>query len=194
MALGDITIYSKDNGFGYPGDINYVVGTATTVPTILSGEPVTKALGTGLATALGSGTGASFYPVIGGGPIGLTPLLGVAATTSTESTSGAVQGSVSVTPVDAVVTYLISTQATATYFGSNATGNVFPNQATYDGVVGSRVTLDRIGGSGASQLGGTYYIKATDATANGCIVESLDVQKYPGKVRFSFRNALSYKA
>jgi hypothetical protein len=188
MALGDITLYSKDNGFGYPGDINYVVGTATTVPTILSGEPVTKALGTGLVAALGSGG-----PLIGGGPGALTPIVGVAATTSTELTSGAVQGTVSVTPIDAAVTYLANTLATATYFGSNATGNVFPNQATYDGTVGSRVTFGRIGGVGASQLGGTYYINATDATANGLVVESLDVQKYPGKVRFSFRNQLSYK-
>lgn len=184
MALGDITIYSKDNGFGYPGDINYVVGTATTVPTILSGEPVAKALGTGLASAL-----ASAKPLVG-----TDYLLGVAATTSSETTSGAVQGSVSVTPIDADVTYLISTLATATYFGSNATGNVFPNQATYDGVVGTRVTLARTGGVGSSQLGGTYTINSTDSSNNGLVVEELDVNKYPGKVRFSFRKGLSYRA
>jgi hypothetical protein len=40
MALGDITIYSKDNGTGYPGDIDYIVATGATVPQILSGEPV----------------------------------------------------------------------------------------------------------------------------------------------------------
>lgn len=189
MALADITIYSKDNGTGYPGDVNYVVGTATTVPTILSGEPVTKALGTGLVTALASGG-----PLVGGGPGALTPIVGVAATTSSETTSGAVQGSIAVTPIDEPLTYLISTQATATYFGSNATGLVFPNQATYDALVGSRVTFARIGGVGASQLGGTYYINATDATANGLVVEELDVVKFPGKVRFSFRNSLSYRA
>ena len=37
MALGDITVYSNDNGFGYLGDINYPVATATTVPQILAG-------------------------------------------------------------------------------------------------------------------------------------------------------------
>lgn len=188
MALGDITIYSKDNGNGYPGDINYVVGTATTVPTILSGEPVTKTAGTTLVTALASGG-----PLIGGGPGTLTPIVGIAATTSNETTSGAVQGSVSVTPIDEPITYLVSTLATATFFGSNATGNVFPNQATYDGMVGSRVTLARTGGVGATQLGGVYTINATDATANGLIVEELDVVKFPGKVRFSFRNQLSYR-
>lgn len=188
MALGDITIYTKDNGFGYPGDMNYVVGTATTVPTILAGEPVTKAAGSALVTALGSGG-----PLIAGGPGALTPMVGIAATTSTETTSGAVQGAVSVTPIDADLTYLVSTLATATYFGSNATGNVFPNQATYDAVVGTRVTLGRVGGVGASQLGGTYYINAVDGTANGLIVEELDVQKFPGKVRFSVRKQLSYR-
>ncbi len=138
--------------------------------------------------ALGSGG-----PLIGGGPGTLTPIVGVAATTSSETTSGAVQGSVSVVGIDSPVTFLISTLATATYFGSNATGLVFPNQATYDGVVGSRVTFARTGGVGSSQLGGTYTINATDATANGLVVEELDVNKFPGKVRFSFRNQLSYK-
>lgn len=187
MALGDITIYSKDNGNGYPGDINFPVATATTVPTILSGEPVTRAAGASNPTALASGG-----PLIAGGPGTATPMLGVAATTSSETTSGNVYGSVSVTPIDESVTYLISTLATATYFGSNATGLVFPNQATYDALVGSRVTLARTGGVGSSQLGGTYTINATDASANGLIVEELDVVKFPGKVRFSIRNSLSY--
>lgn len=187
MALGDITIYSKDNGFGYPGDIQYPVATATTTPQILSGEPVTKPLGAGVAVALASGG-----PLTAGGPGALTPIVGVAATTSNEATSGSVYGNVSVTPIDSDVTYLANTLATATYFGSNATGLVFPNQATYDALVGARVTLGRVGGVGASQLGGTYYINATDGTANGLVVEELDVVKFPGKVRFSFRNSVSY--
>lgn len=179
MALGDITIYSKDNGTGYPGDMNYVVGTAATVPSILSGEPVAKALGTGLVSAL-----ASAKPLVG-----TDYIVGIAASTSNEATSGAVQGSVSVTPIDEPITYLISTLATATYFGNPAT-----SQATYDALVGSRVTLARTGGVGASQLGGTYTINSTDSSNNGLVVESLDISKYPGKVRFSFRSALSYRA
>ena len=190
MALGDITIYSKDNGNGYPGDISYNVVTATTVPTILAGEPVVKTAGANYPTALASGTGTSFYPVAGGpGPVAIVPLLGVAATTSTESTSGAVNGSVSVTPIDEPVTYLISTQATSLFFGNPAT-----SQVVYDGTVGYRTTFNRVGGVGASQLGGTYYINASDASAGGLIVETLDITKFPGKVRFSFRNGLSYKA
>jgi len=193
MALGDITIYSKDNGNGYSGDINFVIATATTVPQILSGEPVTKAAGTGLVSALASGTATSFYPVIAGGPVSLTPIVGVAATTSNEGTSGNVNGTVSIVSIESPMTFLVSTLATTNYFGMPSSGAVL-QQKQYDSMVGSRVTLDRIGGSGASQLGGTYYVKATDGTANGLIVESLDIQKFPGKVRFSFRNALSYKA
>ncbi len=196
MALGDITLYSKDNGTGYPGDINYLVATATTVPTILSGEPVTRAAGSGnYATALASGTSTSYFPVIAGGPVSLQPILGVAATTSNELTSGNTNGQVSVTPIDEPITYLISTLATSLFFGLNATGTAGnTNQQVYDGTVGYRTTFNRTGGSGASQLGGTYYINASDASAGGLIVEELDIAKFPGKVRFSFRNGLSYRA
>lgn len=187
MALGDITIYSKDNGTGYPGDINYVVVTATTVPTILAGEPVSRAVGAAFPASLASGTAGSFYPVVAGGPVAFQPILGVAATTSNESTSGAVNGSVSVTPIDESLTYLVSTLATSLFFGNPAT-----SQTTYDAVVGYRTTFNRVGGVGASQLGGTYYINASDASAGGLIVESLDITKFPGKVRFSFRNGVSY--
>jgi len=196
MALGDITIYSKDNGNGYPGDVNYPVGTATVVPQILSGEPVSRAVGASFPTALASGTGASYYPVAGlPGPVAIVPLLGVAATTSNETTSGAVWGSVSVVPIDEPVTYLISTLATSLFFGAYATGTAGNSaQTVYDNTVGYRTTFNRIGGVGASQLGGTYYINASDASAGGLIVEELDIAKFPGKVRFSFRNGLSYKA
>ena len=192
MALGDISIYSKDNGNGYPGDVQYPIATATTVPQILSGEPVYRAAGAGFVSALASGTAAVNYPVIAGGPTAFTPIVGVASSTSNEGTSGNVNGSVSITPIDEPVTYLISTLITSTYFGQPSSG-ITLQQKTYDAMVGSRVALNRTGGVGASQLGGTYTITATDATANGLIVESLDIQKFPGKVRFSFRNGLSYK-
>lgn len=196
MALGDITIYSKDNGNGYPGDVNFVVATAATVPQILSGEPVSRAAGAGqFAVALASGTSTSYFPVIAGGPVTLQPMLGVAATTSNELTSGNQNGAVSVTPIDESVTYLISTQATSLFFGLNATGTAGnTGQQVYDSTVGYRTTFNRVGGVGASQLGGTYYINASDASAGGLIVEELDIVKFPGKVRFSFRNGLSYQA
>jgi len=183
MALGDITVYSDENGHGYPGERNFTVVTAATVPTFLSGEPVSKALGAGYPSV----TASSMPVIVGYGSLSNQYLVGIAGSTSNESTSGAVNGSVSVIPVDAPITYLISTQATATYFGNPAT-----SQITYDALVGSRVVFDHIGGVGASQVGGTYYIKATDATGNGLTVESLDITKYPGKVRFSIRKGVGY--
>lgn len=194
MALGDITVYSNDNGFGYLGDINYPVATATTVPQILAGEPVTRAVGAAFPTALASGTATSYFPVTSNGPIAFQPILGVASTSSTETTSGSINGSVSVTPIDGTTTYLISTQATSLFFGAYPTGTAGNSaQTVYDSTVGYRTTLNRIGGNGASQLGGTYYINASDASAGGLVVEELDISKYPGKVRFSFRNQLSYR-
>ncbi len=190
MALGDITIYSKDNGFGYPGDVNFVVASAATIPTILSGEPVTKAVGAnGLVASLGSG-----FPTISVAGFGTSaPLLGIAATTSTEPSSGTGVGAVSVTPADADITYLISTLQTTAYFGNPSSGATLQQQQ-YDTQVGSRVTFARTGGVGSSQLGGTYTINATDASGNALIVEELDIQKFPGKVRFSIRKAVSYRA
>jgi len=192
LALGDITIYSKDNGNGYPGDINYVVPSAATIPTILSGEPVAKSLGSGsFVTALASGTGATPYPQVGGP--GAVYLVGVAASTSTEPSSGTGVGQVSVTPIDEPLTYLISTLQTTDYFGNPSSGATLQQQQ-YDTKVGSRVTFTRTGGVGSTQLGGTYTINSTDLTGGGLIVEELDIQKFPGKVRFSFRNGLSYRA
>ena len=192
MALGDITIYSKDNGTGYPGDINYVVATATTVPTILAGEIVAKSLGSGTyVTAM-----ASAQPVIigyGGNPSSQY-IVGIAASTSNEGTSGNQNGQVSVTPIDEPLTYLVSTLQTATYFGAYATGTGnLTNQQVYDTCVGLRVTMARTGGVGSSQLGGVYTINSTDATGNGLVVEELDIARFPGKVRFSFRSSLSYR-
>lgn len=212
MALGDITIYSKDNGNGYPGDVNYPVCSATTVPTILAGEPVTKPLGQPYVYAMGSGSVASGAPIFNNNPtpaatVSTTSLVGVAASSSTELTSGtgnqiSGNGVVSVTPIDEPVTYLISTLDTATFFGGVGAGSQIcaTAQAAYDANVGKRLQLSRIGGVAVSVLGsaqligGTYYISGSDNAAGGCVVEELDVVKYPGKVRFSFRNGLSYRS
>ena len=193
MALGDISIYTKDNGFGYQGDVDFLVLTGATVPQILSGELVTKTLGSGsFVSALGSGTAALNYPIMGQAT-GNTPIVGVAATTSNETTSGTVNGSVSVLPADADVTYLVSTLQTTAFFGNPSSG-IALQQLQYNTNVGARVAMNRIGGAGASQLGGTYYIQSTDLTSGALVVEELDIQKFPGKVRFSIRKGASYRA
>ena len=40
---------------------------------------------------------------------------------------------------------------------------------------------------------GTYTILASDSSGNGCIVEYLDIAKYPGKVAFSWSPTTDYR-
>ena len=58
--------------------------------------------------------------------------------------------------------------------------------ALKDALVGDRVLIDLTTGS--------YTILATDGATNGCVIMPLDISKYPGKVRFAFRNGVSYLA
>jgi hypothetical protein len=171
MALGDIQIYSKDNGFGYPGEISYKTATSATTA-INAGEPVAKALGNtsgSVVTAL-----ATSKPVVG-----TDYLAGIAATSSTETAT--VTGTVSVTKVDPGLTYLISPKVGSTW-GIVAT----PVQSTYDALVGARVTFDL--------TSGVYTLNATDSSANGLVVEPLNIVQFPGKVRFSIRSGVIFNA
>ena len=185
-----------------------MVLTGATVPQILAGEPVQTTPATGSVFSMSSGTVASGAPIIDINGTYTTRLVGVASTTSNESSVGGSlvgsgNGVVSVTPIDEPLTYLISTLDTATFFGGVGAGSQVcaTAQAAYDANVGKRLLLVRIGGTsakvqaaGQQYIGGTYYISGSDSVVGGCVVEELDVVKFPGKVRFSFRNALSYRA
>lgn len=131
---------------------------------ILSGEPVAKALAGTTVTQL-----ATNKPVVG-----TDYLAGIACSNSTQTAS--VAGTVQVIPIDAPVTYLVAPKVAATW----------DTQAEYDALVGSRVLIDL--------TTGTFTALAADGATYGCVVEPLDITKYPGKVRVSFRKALSYKA
>lgn len=135
-----------------------------TTASINAGEPVAKALGAAVVSSM-----ATNKPVVG-----TDFLAGVATTTSTETASAA--GTVSVQPIDARTVYLISPNSPTS----------FDTQAEYDALVGDRVLLDK--------TGSVYTILATDGANNGCVIEPLDITKYPGKVAFSFRAAVFYKA
>jgi len=130
--------------------------------TINPGEPVLKALAGTTVTAL-----ATNKPVVA-----TDYLAGVAATTSTQTAS--VAGEVYVYPLVPGVTYLIAPKVVASW----------DTQAEYDALVGSRVLLDL--------TSGVYTILAADGATYGCVIEPLEVAKYPGKVAFSFRNGCSY--
>lgn len=164
MALGDIQIYS-DGAFGYPGDDEFAVAASAT--TIKAGEPVVK--------ALGNSSGSVVAPASTNAPqVGTDYMAGIAATTSTNTAS--VAGTVKVTKLVPGMTYLIAPKVAATW----------NTQAEYDALVGARVLLDL--------TAGVYTILATDGAGNGCVVEPLDVSKFPGKVRFSIRAGANYLA
>lgn len=153
-----------EGAFGYPGDDAFVVVSGATV--INAGEPVSKSLGVAgsVVTAAATNTPA----------VGTDTFAGIASTTSTNTSTA--NGSVRVTKLLPGMTYLISPKVAATW----------DTQAEYDALVGARVLLDL--------TAGTYTILASDASGNGCQVMPLNVSKNPGKVRFAFRNAVSFLA
>lgn len=162
MAIGDITFYSEA-AYGYPGDDVYAVAASAT--TIKAGEPVAK--------ALGNSTGNVVTPAATNTPVVATDFFaGIAATTST-NTAGAA-GTVLVTKFVTGMSYLIAPKVAASW----------DTQAEYDALVGARVLLDL--------TSSTYTILATDGATSGCVILPLDITKYPGKVRFTFRNAVNY--
>ena len=135
---------------------------AGTVASINPGEPVAKALGAAVVAS-----NATVSQVVG-----TDFLAGISETTSTETAGSA--GSVGVTPIVNGVTYLIAPAVAATW----------DTQAKYDALVGARVLIQKVAG--------VYTILAADGATNGCVVQPLDIFKYPGKVAFSFRSGLNF--
>lgn len=129
--------------------------------TINPGEPVTCALGGTTVTAM-----ATNKPVVG-----TDFLAGVAVSTSTQTASAA--GVVDVFPIVGGVVYTIKPTVAATW----------DTQAEYDALVGKRVLIDLTAGA--------YTILAADGATSGCVIQAMDITRYPGRVAFSFRNGVS---
>lgn len=160
--LGDIT-FLEEGTFGNTGTIKYVVASGTAA-SIKAGEPVLKALGAAVVTAM-----ATNKPVVA-----TDYLAGIAASTSTETATAA--GTVEVYRLAPGVVYLIDPKVAAT----------FDTQAEYDALVGARVLLDLTSTK--------WTILAADGATYGCVIMPLDIAKHPGKVAFSFRAGCSYLA
>jgi hypothetical protein len=128
---------------------------------IKAGEPVVRALGATSVTAM-----ATNKPLVG-----TDYVVGIAQTDSTQTASAA--GSLQVLPITNGTTFLIKANDTTAW----------DTQAEYDNLVGKRVVIDLTSSS--------YTILSTDATGNGCVVMPLDINKYPGRVAFAFRAAVS---
>ena len=172
-TLGDITPFNLTSGSAMASRVHQVTSGGTP-PAINAGEPVTKTVG------------ASQYVIIAANAAydassSTAKCAGIATTTSTETATAA--GTVSVTPIDAAnQIWLISPNVAATYGQTSGA----QNQTTYNALVGARVLLQ--------STSGAWTLTASDSVNNGCVVENLDITKYPGKVAFSIRAGTSYLA
>jgi hypothetical protein len=167
--LGDIQIYDA-GAFGSPGDVEYAVAAGTVKEKIKAGEPVAKALGGFVVTAMATNSPS----------VGTNFIAGIATTTSTDTVAAA--GTVKVMKMRPGQSFLIAPNVAATW----------NTQAKYDLLVGDRVFIDL---TGTAALGtATYTILASDDTYGGCVILPLDIQKYPNMVRFAFRDAVDYLA
>ena len=138
-----------------------IVNVAAAATAILSGEPVLRALGAAVGTHMGTNK-----------PVVATDFLeGIAVSDSTQT--AALAGTVEVIPMTNGISWLITPNAPTSW----------DSQAEYDALVGDRVLLDL--------TAGVFTILATDGATSGCVIEPLDISKYPGKVRFSFRAGVS---
>ena len=99
-------------------------------------------------------------------------IVGVASSVSTETAS--VAGTVDVIPARPGQLWMIKPNSAAAW----------DTQAEYNALCGARVLIDN--------TAGTYTILASDSASNGCVIEYLDISKYPGKVAFSFNAICNY--
>ncbi len=145
---------------------NVAAGTA-----ILAGEPVWQ-------VALGNPT---VQPAPTSFPDASAHLMvGIAATNSTNTATAA--GVVNVVDVNPSLIYLIAPNDTTAW----------DTQAEYDALVGDRVVINNSATITATPSNsGSYTLLASDSANNGCVVQPLDIAKYPGKVAIAFRAACS---
>lgn len=100
-------------------------------------------------------------------------IVGVATAASTETASAS--GLVDVIPVNDSQIWMIAPKVLATW----------NTQAKINALVGARVLIDL--------TSGVYTILAADGASNGCIVEYIDIVRYPGMVAFSWSPITDYR-
>ena len=183
MARGDVIVY--DEGTKLPGAKRFKVhtdpGVTAAAPGINAGELVLVSLG----------NTAGKYVTKWGASVTTKPAVGshyIAGLATSDSTNTATaDGIVDVLPVVSGMTFLIAAGTPATY-GVGST----PVQATYDALVGARVLISTSSTGVMTLLATDYGGNTTNGLGNGCVVEPLDVFKYPGKVRFSIKQRCMY--
>lgn len=106
-------------------------------------------------------------------PTATNRIVGVSTSASTETST--VSGLVTVIPVNDSQIWMIAPKVAATW----------NTQAKINALVGARVLIDL--------TAGVYTILAADGAGNGCIVEYIDITRYPGQVAFSFSQVCDYR-
>ena len=101
-------------------------------------------------------------------------IVGIAMSASNETASAS--GTVDVLPLTGGQLWMVAPKVAATW----------NTQAKYNALCGARVLLDL--------TTGVFTILAADGASNGCIVEYLDIARYPGMVAFSFSPLVDYKS
>ena len=107
------------------------------------------------------------------GPTTTARIVGVSTSASNETASAA--GTVDIVPANPGQIWLIAPNVAATW----------NTQAKYNALCGARVLIDKTAGA--------YTILAADGASNGCIVEYLDISRYPGMVAFSWSPVCDYR-
>lgn len=160
MSIGDLVILEQASMTGRGARLyNVAAGAATINP----GEPVVLPTSLGAVTVVRAPTNS---------PVASSDyFVGIAATTST-NTSGTA-GTVGVYPADPLITYLVSP----------TTATSWDTQAEYDALVGKSVLLDL--------TSGTYTVLATNPqnSANGFVVQAMNIVEHPGKVAIAIKIA-----
>lgn len=106
-------------------------------------------------------------------PTATLRVVGVASSNSNETATA--DGTVDVIPATNGQIWLANPKVAATW----------NTQAKYNALIGSRVLIDL--------TTATFTILATDSAGNGCIVEYLDIARYPAKVAFSWSPLVDYR-
>lgn len=145
-----------------------------------NGGGITYVVASGAAASINAGEpvqkvagAANVTALLTNSPTTTNRIVGIATSVSTDTV--AASGLVTVIPVNDSQIWMIAPKVATTW----------NTQAKYNALVGARVLIDL--------TAGVYTILAADGASNGCIVEYLDISKYPGQVAFSFSQVCDYR-